>query len=147
MFAVLITRKVRFFLDEAKIHDIKQLLLPVFERYRANVVFAYLFGSVARGDVSPLSDIDIAIYLAEENHISFFDLKLSLHADVSRALKRTDIDLVVLNTVRNEMLTADIIRNGVVLFDRDTEVREDYEIKRLHESIDFKMHRFAVMGI
>ena len=134
-------------MDEAKIHDIKQLLLPVFERYRAKVVFAYLFGSVARGEASPLSDVDIAIYLAEENRASFFDLKLALHADISRALKRNDVDLVVLNTIRNEMLTADVIRNGVVIFDRDTEAREDYEIKRLHESIDFKTHRFAVMGI
>ena len=129
------------------IENIKQLLLPVFERYRANVVFAYLFGSGARGEVSPLSDIDIAIYLAEENRSSFFDIKLSLHADVSRALKRNDVDLVVLNTIRNEMFTADVIRNGVVIFDRDTAVREDYEVKRLHESIDFKTHRLAVMGI
>lgn len=62
-------------------------------------------------------------------------------------LKRNDVDLVVLNTIRNEMLTADVIRNGIVIIDRDTKAREDYEIKRLHESIDFKMHRFAVMGI
>lgn len=129
------------------IESVKELLLPVFERYRAKVVFAYLFGSVAMGEASPLSDVDIAVYLAEENREFFFDLKLTLHADISRALKRNDVDLVVLNTIRNEMLTADVIRNGVVMFDRDTEAREDYEIKRLHESIDFKMHRFAVMGI
>ena len=101
---------------------------------------------MAIGEVSPLSDVDIAVYLAEENRESFFDLKLALHADISRALKRNDVDLVVLNTIRNEMLTADVIRNGVVIFDRDTETREDYELKRLHESIDFKTHRFAVMG-
>ncbi len=129
------------------IESVKELLLPVFERYRAKVVFAYLFGSVAMGEASPLSDVDIAVYLAEENREFFFDLKLTLHADISRALKRNDVDLVVLNTIRNEMLTADVIRNGVVMFDRDTEAREDYEIKRLHESIDFKMQRFAVMGI
>ena len=128
------------------IENIKELLVPVFERYRAKVVFAYLFGSMAIGEVSPLSDVDIAVYLAEENRESFFDLKLALHADISRALKRNDVDLVVLNTIRNEMLTADVIRNGVVIFDRDTETREDYELKRLHESIDFKAHRFAVMG-
>lgn len=129
------------------IESVKELLLPVFERYRAKVVFAYLFGSVAMGEASPLSDVDIAVYLDEENREFFFDLKLTLHADISRALKRNDVDLVVLNTIRNEMLTADVIRNGVVMFDRDTEAREDYEIKRLHESIDFKMQRFAVMGI
>ncbi|MEK7732968.1 MAG: nucleotidyltransferase domain-containing protein, partial [Planctomycetota bacterium] len=105
------------------IERVKELLLPVFERYRAKVVFAYLFGSMAIGEVSPLSDVDIAVYLAKENRESFFDLKLALHADISRALKRNDVDLVVLNTIRNEMLTADVIRNGVVIFDRDTETR------------------------
>ena len=44
------------------------------------------------------------------------------------------------------MLTADVIRNGVVIFDRDTETKKITRLKRLHESIDFKAHRFAVMG-
>ena len=36
-----------------------------FLKTRQKVVFAYLFGSLARDKVLPLSDIDVAIYLKE----------------------------------------------------------------------------------
>lgn len=127
--------------------NIKKTLLPVFERYGAKVVFAFLFGSAARGELAPLSDIDIAVYLSKENSRDFFDLKLSLHADICRALRRNDVDIVVLNTAVNLMLLEDIIRNGTVLYDRDMGVREAYEVRTLHQAIDFKTQRFAIMGI
>lgn len=128
------------------IEDIKETLSPVFER-SGSVRFAYLFGSMANGGLTPLSDIDIAIYLAEGNTQVFFDLKLSLHADICRALKRNDVDLVVLNTTENLMLLDDIIRNSIVLYDKNAGLRDNYELKVLHQVIDFKTQRLAVMGI
>lgn len=129
------------------IENIQKLLLPVFERYADHVVFSYLFGSAASGKLSPLSDIDIAIYLSEKNSRDSFDLKLSLHADICRALGRNDVDIVVLNTASNLILLDDIIRNGIVLYDREMGVREDYEVRVIHQAIDFKSQRFAIMGI
>ncbi|MCR4319535.1 MAG: nucleotidyltransferase domain-containing protein [Candidatus Brocadiaceae bacterium] len=44
-------------------------LLPNVREYlnkHPKVVFAYLFGGLARGRVSPLSDVDIAIYTVDE---------------------------------------------------------------------------------
>jgi len=32
----------------------------------SKVIFAYLFGSLTKGKVNPLSDIDIALYLKKE---------------------------------------------------------------------------------
>ncbi len=40
-------------------NSIKEKLLPLFSRYKRNVLFAYLFGSVAQDNVSPLSDVDL----------------------------------------------------------------------------------------
>ena len=128
------------------VDSIKNAIFPAFER-DGRVLFAYLFGSVAKGDVSFLSDIDIAIYLSEVDPGAFFDIKLSLHADLCRALKRNDVDLVILNTAANNMLIEDIIRYGVVIYDCDTDAREGYEVMALHRAIDFKTQRLAVMGV
>lgn len=41
---------------------IKEAILPVFEKYGDFVAFAYLFGSTVTGEITPLSDIDIAVF-------------------------------------------------------------------------------------
>lgn len=131
------------------IEDIKKRLSHVFKK-DGRVLFAYLFGSIAKGEVAPLSDIDVAVYLSAVDAVdpgAFFDIKLSLHADLCRTLKRNDVDLVVLNTVANKMLIDDIIRYGVVIYDRDMDAREDYEVMALHQAIDFKTQRLAIMGV
>lgn len=128
------------------IEDIIKTLSTVFER-SGSIRFAYLFGSVAKGEVAPLSDIDVAVYLSNVDPGALFDIKLSLYGDICRALNRNDVDLVVLNTVANNMLIEDIIRHGVVIYDRDIEAREDYEVTSLHQAIDFKTQRLAVMGV
>ncbi|MBI4746683.1 MAG: nucleotidyltransferase domain-containing protein [Deltaproteobacteria bacterium] len=128
------------------VEDINKTLSPVFER-SGSILFAYLFGSVAKGEVTPLSDMDIAVYLSDVDPAAVFDVKLSLYGDICRALKRNDVDLVVLNTVANNMLLEDIIRHGVVIYDRDIDAREDFEVTSLHQAIDFKTQRLAVMGV
>jgi predicted nucleotidyltransferase len=127
--------------------SIKALLLPVFERYADSVVFAYLFGSSAKEEVTALSDIDIAVYFSYGTREFHSDTKLSLYADLCRALRSNDIDLVILNTSRNIVLLDEIVRNAVVLYERDSDLREDFEVKVLHRAIDFKEQRLAVMGL
>lgn len=129
------------------LENIKESLFRVFEGYRDKIVFAYLFGSAAKNEMSPLSDIDIAVYLSGVESEAFFDIKLSLHADICRTLKRNDVDLLILNTVPNNILIADIIRHGVVIYETNREAREDYEVRKLHDAIDFKTHRFSVLGV
>ena len=128
------------------IEDIKKKLPPVFEK-SGRVRFAYLFGSVAKDEVSPLSDTDIAVFLGDVEPGAVFDVKLSLHGDICRALNRNDVDLVILNTLANNMLLEDIIRHGVVIYDRDTNERENYEVRSLHQAMDFRTQRIAVMGV
>ncbi|OGQ65548.1 MAG: hypothetical protein A3F88_08585 [Deltaproteobacteria bacterium RIFCSPLOWO2_12_FULL_42_16] len=128
------------------ITDIKKLLSSVFEKVGI-VQFAYFFGSVAKGDNTNLSDMDIAVYLRDVDPMAVFDVKLSLHGDICRALNRNDIDLVVLNTVANNMLIEDIIRHGIVIYDMDSNARENYEVTSLHQAIDFKTQRLAIMGV
>lgn len=128
------------------IEDIKKGLSHIFKK-DGRVLFAYLFGSTAKGEVAPLSDIDVAVYLSEVDSGAFFDIKLSLHADLCRTLKRNDVDLVIVNNAANTMLIEDIIRHGVVIYDRDIDAREGYEVMALHRAIDFKTQRLAIMGV
>lgn len=56
--------------------------------------FAYLFGSRASGSAGPRSDVDVAVWLSEPRES---DADLDVAAAASRALKRDDVDVVVLN--------------------------------------------------
>lgn len=126
-------------------HDLTQELKYFFEKRAAQVRFAYLFGSGARGNQTFLSDIDIAVYIAKET-TDTFDVKLSLHADLCRVLKRNDVDVVVLNTATNLILLDEIVRTGIVLYEADPEARTEFELRIIHQALDFKYHRTAVMG-
>ncbi len=126
--------------------DIIEALQRTLDKNRDKVLFAYLFGSLAEGRGGPLSDVDVAVFLADEIASNHWDVRLSLQADLSRALGRNDVDVVILNHTHNLMLLDEIIRRGVVLLDQDRQVREDFELKALHRAIDFKTQRAAIVG-
>lgn len=127
--------------------DLKKALLPVFRKYKDEVIAAYLFGSAAKDKAASSSDIDIALLLGGRQRESFMDLRFRLYADFCRALKRNDIDLVLLNLSGNLILQDEIVRNGVVLYDGNPELRIEFESKILHDSIDFKNQRLQVIGV
>ena len=129
------------------INNIRDAVLPVFEKYKNKVIFGYLFGSAAQKTGYPSRDVDIAVFLSGDGKKSAFDVKLSLYADFCRALKRNDVDVVVLNIAVNLMLLDEIVRYGVVLYDADPKAREEFELKIQHQAIDFKNQRLAIMGV
>jgi len=92
-----------------------------------------------------LSDIDLAFYAKPAQDMS--DLKLALYADCSRLLRRNDIDIVILNELRNLILADEIITNGVVIYDSEPDCRISYEVRVHHQTIDFKHQRKMLVGI
>ena len=60
------------------------------------VLFSYLFGSLAKGSPLPLSDVDIAVYLADTLYGT--NDKLDILGKLMGILQTDEIDLVVLNT-------------------------------------------------
>ncbi|ODS30545.1 MAG: Nucleotidyltransferase domain protein [Candidatus Scalindua rubra] len=128
-------------------NSIKEKLLQLFSKYNGNVLFVYLFGTAAQGNMSPLSDVDLAVFLSRQDDKSYYEIKCSLYADCCRVLKRDDIDVVVLNTTKNIVLLDEIIRGGIVLVDRDIELREAYEQRILHQAMDFKEQRIVFLGV
>jgi len=98
------------------------------------IQFAYLFGSRARGDESTYSDVDIAVYLVK-NHNNF-DTKLKVHHKLEISLHK-EIDLVILNSVKNFKLLENIFNDGIVLKDSVDDSRFMYELKKEHEIKDY----------
>ena len=126
--------------------DIIEVLQRTLDKSRDKVLFAYLFGSLAESRGGPLSDVDVAVFLDDECAANHWDVRMTLQADLSRALGRNDVDVVILNHTHNLMLLDEIIRRGVILLDQDQQVRVDFELKTLHRAIDFKIQRATTIG-
>ena len=73
-----------------KIADIRQELSDRFSVVRIGV-----FGSYARGDAGPKSDVDIIVELAEPTFDNYMDLKFRLEEVLERP-----VDLVMADTVK-----------------------------------------------
>lgn len=110
--------------------------LPRVETYlknRSDVWFAYLFGGLATGRVHPLSDVDIAVYLAEGD---FSEKRLTLLGDLTNLLKTDEIDLVILNTAPLT-LRMEILRPRRIIADNRPFKRHVYESLTVRSYLDF----------
>jgi hypothetical protein len=105
-----------------------------FLKNRQKVVFSYLFGSLARDKVLPLSDIDIAIYLKEG--VDLDQEKMSILQNLIDLLGTEEIDLVLLNTAPLT-LKARIVENKKILVDKEPFLRHSFESLVLREYFDF----------
>lgn len=128
------------------VDQIRSKLQPVFVKYCGSLAVVYLFGSTATGETTRLSDLDIAVLLKPGADIYASSPRFKLFADISRELQRNDIDLVILNSSSNLILQDEIIRKGLVIFEADTETRNQFEERILHCSIDFRYQRMMAMG-
>jgi predicted nucleotidyltransferase len=120
-------------------------LRPVLAEY-PEIIFGYLFGSKAQGTDGALSDVDLAVYVQDARAFSF-SRKLTLQGDCCRALQRNNVDLVVLNQTRNLMLLEQIMLHGLIILDHDPGQRLDFEVKILHQALDFKQQRERETGV
>jgi predicted nucleotidyltransferase len=98
---------------------------------RPEVLEAYLFGSQARGDAQPHSDIDVAVYL-DPARAAGYRVEDALAADLMAAVGSSRLDLVVLNRAP-PVLYHRVLRDGIRLLARDlraTTVREGRALSR-----------------
>lgn len=103
------------------------------------VLFAYLFGSYAKGTQDKKSDIDVAIYLKDQNLLEIDPLypsRLAIKIERALAEKRT-VDVRVLNdsTLR---FKSQVLRYGKLLHSRDEKKRIEFETSSLAHYYDFK---------
>lgn len=109
---------------------------------RGDVVFAYLFGSLAKGKIAPLSDVDIAVYLLEEAGLAA--RKLEILGELTYILKTDEIDLVLLNRA-SITLRMKILENKRVIVDNNPFLRHRYESLAMREYFDFSSLERAIL--
>jgi len=100
---------------------------------REDIAFAYLFGSLARNSASHLSDVDIAVYLLEED---FTDKRFEILGDLIYILRTDRLDLVILNTAPLS-LKMRIIQARWILADNSPHVRHMFESAVMRSYFDF----------
>jgi uncharacterized protein len=115
--------------------DRRQALAEFFER-QPDVVAAYLFGSQARGEAGPLSDVDLAVWL--NDHLEpdrRLSRQLALSAQAASLLGTDEVELVVLNGAP-PLLAQRVIRDGELLAERSTMTRVRLETEAIIRYLD-----------
>lgn len=97
------------------------------------VRFAYLYGSRARGDARPDSDVDLAVSLRPQGGL-LDDARL--HDQLAAALGRDDVDLLVLDDA--PLWLQFRVVAGRVLFSRDERERISFRERVEKAFLDFR---------
>ena len=104
---------------------------------RNDVLVAWLFGSHARGDAGPLSDVDVAVLLDEAVCRDLFHAQLTIIGELTGVLGTDEIDVVVLNETPL-VLTYRVLRDGVLVYCRDRQAMIDFTWRTATAHLDFK---------
>jgi predicted nucleotidyltransferase len=100
---------------------------------RDEILEAYLFGSIARGQAQPHSDLDVAVFLDRPKvDDTGYGYRARLVADLLPVARGRSVDVVLLNDAK-PLLYHRVLRDGIRLLSRDpraTTVREGRAISR-----------------
>lgn len=97
---------------------------------------AWLFGSAARGDAGPLSDVDVAVLIEETaTPMARLEIAAALIEELERRVARADV--VIFNEAP-PALRHRVIRDGILLLERDARRRVDSEVRSIREYLDFQ---------
>ena len=117
------------------VHDRHQLVESLRQHLDAQpeILEAYLFGSLARGQAQSHSDIDVTVYVDPDRlPDSPFGYAAELTTAVATALRSNEVDVVVLNQAP-PLLYHRVLRDGVRVLTRDlaaTTTREGRALSR-----------------
>jgi len=116
-------------------HPVGNLLNSLGEELEKDesIIFANLFGSSAKGKLSPLSDIDIALFLTDD--VDYYAKRLELIEKISKLLLTDEFDLVILNDAPLS-ISFQIIKTGKLLFSKDDKQRISFVTKTIDHHCD-----------
>jgi predicted nucleotidyltransferase len=85
------------------------------------VAAAYVYGSVARGTATPLSDVDIALLLADDlPPYDRLQLELTIQGDVETACNLSPVDVRAINDAPL-MARGRVVQEGKLFYERPSE--------------------------
>ena len=111
-------------------------LTTALEAHGKTLACAYLFGSQARDEAGPDSDVDVAVLYGQEPEptLSGMGQELELAEQLGRAIGRP-VDLVVMNRASPDLVHR-ILRDGILLVEPDRSARVRFEVKSRAEYLD-----------
>jgi len=98
------------------------------------VVCAWLFGSVARGTARPDSDVDVAVLADLPSGRDSLAWRSELEARLSRQVRRT-VQIVAADRAPADLVRR-VLRDGLLLVDRDRKRRVALEVRKRIEYFD-----------
>ena len=105
------------------------------------VVALFSFGSLARGDLKPLSDLDFAVLVSRSlDPRARFEKHLNLIGQFNQVFKTDEIDLVLLNDV-SIGFSYNIIFSGRLLYCANRSELNDFIERSVKIYLDFKFFR------
>lgn len=106
------------------------------------VEFAILFGSFAEGKETPLSDVDIGVYVSRPTTLLHLGW---LMTELEKVLKKI-VDVVELNTTleKNPLFAYKVIASGKLIFCKNHEVFVDFKTKAILRYLDTDFLRTMV---
>jgi predicted nucleotidyltransferase len=112
-------------------------LRDFFQKNHESINLAYLFGSHAKGRITPMSDVDIAVLLGNKiDPKVYLDIQLELSGRLSSHLDKK-VEVVILNRA-DPRLSYQIIKYGKIVFKKDRNVKANFERKSLNIYFDLK---------
>jgi predicted nucleotidyltransferase len=95
--------------------------LKEFLEKKPEVIFAYLFGGLTKEKPSPLSDVDIAIYVKDPTRFDY----LKFYGEITDFLGTDEVDIVMLNKAPIS-LTGRILYSKRLLVDKEPFLRHRF---------------------
>jgi len=114
----------------------KKAIIEILNK-RSDIIFAYLFGSKAKGYANERSDWDIAIYTKQSIKQNGRWPAFELEAQLSRAVQAT-VQVTILNTPLPPVFAFEILKDGILLIDKRPNLRMDIENKILRHYYDWQ---------
>ncbi len=103
-----------------------------------DVVALYVFGSLAHGDLKPLSDIDLGVLLDKRlDKTDRFNKHLDLIGKFTGFFHTEEIDIIILNDASMRFVVK-VLGTGKLLFERDRQAVVDLYDKNSKMLLDFR---------
>jgi hypothetical protein len=109
-------------------------LKAYFEEHPRGAVAAYLFGSVARGEAGPGSDVDVGVLFAAEPPATLDSPHFAIEVDLERLLGRP-VQVIALNRASADLVHR-VLRDGRLVLDRDRAARIRFEVRSRNQYFD-----------
>jgi predicted nucleotidyltransferase len=106
-----------------------------------DVTALFFFGGLARGELKPLSDLDLAVLLrANLEKGKFLDRQLDLVGIIAQELGTDEFDLIILNTAPLRF-AYHILKNGEKVFIKNQRQLGDFHENVVKRYLDFQYYR------